>query len=180
MTASEFNHAPEQADQAGPAAPAEAAPSRLNRLNSRRRRAGVTTALTLAAFAGSTLLASSPADAATIEAKALSIAASKHGDPYRYGAAGPNRFDCSGLTYYAFKHAGKSLPRTAQAQYNSVQHISKAGLRPGDLVFFHSGSYVYHVGIYAGGGKVWHAPYTGSYVKLEKIWTSAVWYGRIR
>ncbi|TDT98742.1 cell wall-associated NlpC family hydrolase [Streptomyces sp. 846.5] len=177
MTASELNHAPEQAHQAGDAAPAGAAPSRLN---SRRRRAGVTTALTLAAFAGSTLLASSPADAATIEAKALSIAASKHGDPYRYGAAGPNRFDCSGLTYYAFKHAGKSLPRTAQAQYNSVQHISKAGLRPGDLVFFHSGSYVYHVGIYAGGGKVWHAPYTGSYVKLERIWTSAVWYGRIR
>ncbi|MHA6758759.1 C40 family peptidase [Streptacidiphilus sp. PAMC 29251] len=149
------------------------------RFNTRRWRAGVTSALTLAAVAGSTFLASSPASAATIEAKALSIAASKHGDPYSYGSAGPNRFDCSGLTYYSFKKAGKTLPRTAQAQYNKVHHISKASLRPGDLVFFHTGSSVYHVGIYAGGGKIWHAPHTGTYVKLEKIWTKSVYYGRV-
>ncbi|MEY9967145.1 cell wall-associated NlpC family hydrolase [Streptacidiphilus sp. MAP12-16] len=161
MTASAITHAPKR------------------NLNSRRWRAGVTSALTLAAVAGSTLLANSPADAATIEAKALSIAASKHGDPYSYGAAGPNRFDCSGLTYYSFKHAGKNLPRTAQAQYNSVRHISRASLRPGDLVFFHSGSYVYHVGIYAGYNRIWHAPHSGSYVKLERIWTGSVWFGRI-
>ena len=128
---------------------------------------------------GSTFLASSPASAATIEAKALSIAASKHGDPYHYGSDGPSRFDCSGLTYYAFKHAGKTLPRTAQAQYNKVHHISKASLRPGDLVFFHSGRSVYHVGIYAGHGQIWHAPHTGTYVKKEKIWTKSVYYGRI-
>jgi len=151
----------------------------VTRFNSRRWRAGVTSALTLAAVAGSTLLASAPADAATIEAKALHIAASKHGDPYRYGSAGPNRFDCSGLTYYSFKHAGKTLPRTAQAQYNKVHHISRASLRPGDLVFFHSGRSVYHVGIYAGHNKIWHAPHTGARVRLEKIWTSAVYFGRI-
>ena len=150
-----------------------------NQRTNGRRRAGITSALTLAAVAGSTLMASAPADAATIEARALSIAASKHGDPYAWGASGPNRFDCSGLTYYSFKHAGKSLPRTAQAQYNSVRHISRSSLRPGDLVFFHYGSYVYHVGIYAGGGRIWHAPHTGTYVKQERIWTDSVWYGRI-
>ncbi|MEZ0092996.1 C40 family peptidase [Streptacidiphilus sp. EB129] len=147
-------------------------------VNSRRWRPAVASALTLAALAGSTLLAAAPADAATVEMKALSIAASKHGDPYGWGATGPNRFDCSGLTYYAFKHAGRTLPRTAQAQYNSVRHISKSSLRPGDLVFFHYGSYVYHVGIYAGGGMIWHAPRPGSYVKKERIWTNSVWYGR--
>ena len=145
-----------------------------------RQRAGVTAALTLAAVAGSTLLASTPADAATIEGKALSIAASKHGDPYRWGAKGPNAFDCSGLIYYAFRHAGRALPRTAQEQYDSVQHISRRSLRPGDLVFFHYGDDVYHVGIYAGHDMIWHAPYPGSYVKLERIWTSEVWFGRIR
>ena len=148
-----------------------------------RWRAGVTTALTLAAVAGSSLLASSPAEAATpmaIEGRALGIAASKHGDPYRYGAKGPNAFDCSGLVYYSFKRAGKSMPRTAQEQYNSVQHISRRSLRPGDLVFFHEGGHVYHVGIYAGNDRVWHAPYPGEGVKLERIWTSAVWFGRIR
>lgn len=173
MTASVRTHAQKQ-----DSIPAQA-PGTAGRNNSRRWRAGVTSVLTLAAVAGGTLLGSGTADAATIEAKALNIAASKHGDPYRYGSAGPTRFDCSGLTYYSFKHAGKTLPRTAQAQYNKVHHISKASLRPGDLVFFHSGRSVYHVGIYAGHGKVWHAPHTGSYVKLEKIWTKSVYYGRI-
>ena len=146
--------------------------------NSRRWRVGATALLTLAAVAGGPLLTAGTAQATTVEAKALSIAASKHGDPYVYGAAGPNRFDCSGLTSYAFKKAGRTIPRTAQAQYNASHHISKASLKPGDLVFFHSGRSVYHVGIYAGGGKIWHAPHTGTVVKLEKIWTTQVYYGR--
>jgi cell wall-associated NlpC family hydrolase len=120
-----------------------------------------------------------PGDAATIEGRALTIAASKHGDPYEWGAKGPNAFDCSGLIYYAFRHAGRALPRTAQEQYDSVEHISRRSLRPGDLVFFHYGDDVYHVGIYAGHNRIWHAPYPGAYVRLERIWTSQVWYGRI-
>ncbi|MET7765178.1 C40 family peptidase [Streptomyces sp. NPDC005393] len=141
-------------------------------------RASAVSALTVAAVA-------SPgcppeAEAATASAKALKVAASKKGAPYKYGAAGPNRFDCSGLTLYAYKRAGKRLPRTAAAQYNRTRHIAAASRKGGDLVFFHSGGSVYHVGVYAGSGRVWHAPKTGEVVRLERIWTRKVWYGHVR
>jgi cell wall-associated NlpC family hydrolase len=113
-------------------------------------------------------------------AKALKVAAAKKGAPYRWGAKGPGSFDCSGLTYYAFRKAGKKLPRTAAAQYNRVRHISRSTRRPGDLVFFHAGPSVYHVGIYAGKGKIWHSPKPGRKVRKERIWTSNVLYGRVR
>ncbi|SEL91987.1 C40 family peptidase [Streptacidiphilus jiangxiensis] len=147
----------------------------------RRLKTGLTTLAATGAFLGATAVAAPSADAGalTIGQKALRIAESKHGDPYRWGATGPNSFDCSGLTYYAFRHAGRHLPRTAQDQYNRVQHISFRQLRPGDLIFFHYGSYVYHVGIYAGHWEIWHAPHSGSYVKLEHIWTDSVWFGRV-
>jgi cell wall-associated NlpC family hydrolase len=93
-----------------------------------------------------------------IETKAYSIAKSKNGYPYQYGAAGPYRFDCSGLTYYAFGHAGHAVPRTAQSQYNSMHHISWSYRRVGDLVAIgYSSSRITHVGIYAGywSGKSW-------------------------
>ncbi|MET9375737.1 C40 family peptidase [Streptomyces sp. NPDC003035] len=146
-------------------------------------RAGAVSALTLAAVGG-TMLApgvTSEAQAATSYAgKALNIAASKKGSPYKYGASGPNRFDCSGLTLYSYKKAGKSLPRTAQQQYNKTRHISASSRQRGDLVFFHSGGRVYHVGIYAGSNKIWHSPKQGSWVKLDRIWSSKVYYGRVR
>ncbi|NJQ01616.1 C40 family peptidase [Streptomyces zingiberis] len=147
----------------------------------RLTRAGAVSALTLAAFGGSLLApgAAPEAQAATAGTKALKVAASKKGSPYKYGAAGPSRFDCSGLTQYAFKKAGKKLPRTAAAQYNKTRHISAGSRAKGDLVFFHSGGSVYHVGVYAGSGKVWHSPKAGSVVKLEKIWTKSVRYGRV-
>ncbi|MFG2334476.1 C40 family peptidase [Streptomyces sp. NPDC048604] len=145
-------------------------------------RAGAVSALTAAAVGGTLL-----APGATPEARAagayastaLGVAASKKGAPYKYGAAGPHRFDCSGLTLYSYKRAGKTLPRTAQQQYNRTRHISASSRTRGDLVFFHSGGRVYHVGIYAGNGRIWHSPKTGSWVKLDRIWTSKVWYGRV-
>ncbi|HET6359795.1 C40 family peptidase [Streptomyces sp.] len=146
-------------------------------------RAGAVSALTLAAVGGSLLApgAVPEAYAAATHAKtALKVAASKKGAPYKFGAAGPSRFDCSGLTVYSYKKAGKKLPRTAQQQYNRTRHIPASSRQKGDLVFFHYGSRVYHVGIYAGRGKIWHSPKTGSWVKLEKIWTKKVWYGRVR
>ncbi|MET9773143.1 C40 family peptidase [Streptomyces sp. NPDC006367] len=154
----------------------------LNRVPSLVARAGTASALTLAAVGGSLVVpgASGEAAAATHAAKALKIAASKKGSPYAWGAVGPYRFDCSGLTLYSFKKAGKKLPRTAAQQYNKTRHISAKSRKAGDLVFFHSGSYVYHVGIYAGKGKMWHAPKTGDVVRLQKIWTNKVWYGRVK
>ncbi|MFG2631630.1 C40 family peptidase [Streptomyces sp. NPDC048473] len=145
-------------------------------------RAGTASVLTLAAVGGTMLApgATAQAQAATLSMKALNIAASKKGSPYRWGATGPNRFDCSGLTAYSFKKAGKKLPRTAQQQYNKTRHISASHRRRGDLVFFHYGRSIFHVGIYAGKGKIWHSPRTGSVVRLEKIWTKSVYYGRVR
>ncbi|MBT2488480.1 C40 family peptidase [Streptomyces sp. ISL-96] len=145
-------------------------------------RAGAASALTLAAIGGTMLApgAVPEAHATSLSAKALNVAASKKGAPYKYGATGPSRFDCSGLTLYSYKKAGKTLPRTAQSQYNKTRHISASSRQRGDLVFFHSGGSVYHVGIYAGSGKIWHSPKSGAVVRLEKIWSKSVRYGRVR
>lgn len=145
-----------------------------------QRRAGNTAVLT-AVLAGSLLAPgfTPSADAAAVAAEALHVAAAKRGAPYQWGAAGPYRFDCSGLTVYAFRAAGRRLPRTAAAQYALSRHVSAASRVPGDLVFFHYGHDVYHVGVYAGHNQIWHAPHTGARVRLERIWTRAVWYGRV-
>jgi len=108
----------------------------------------------------------------------LRIAASKAGTPYSYGATGPGAFDCSGFTQWVFHRVGKNLPRTSSAQAGAVRRVSAGDARPGDLVFFTGGSGVYHVGIYAGGGMLWHAPRPGEGVRRERIWTSSVFYGR--
>ncbi|MGW6142341.1 C40 family peptidase [Streptomyces sp. NPDC055144] len=154
----------------------------LNRVPSLLARAGTASALTLAVTGGSLLVpgAAPEAEAAPPATKALQIAASKRGSPYRWGATGPHTFDCSGLTLYSFKAAGKKLPRTAAQQYNKTRHVSASHRKRGDLVFFHSGFGVYHVGIYAGKGKIWHSPKTGDVVRLQRIWTKSVWYGRVR
>ncbi|MHA7961063.1 C40 family peptidase [Streptomyces sp. L500] len=153
---------------------------------SRLSRAGVVplsvkSALTLAAVSATVLGpgAVNDAEAATISTKALWIAASKAGSPYVWGGTGPYSFDCSGLTQYSFKRAGKQLPRTAQGQYNRTEHIPSFSREQGDLVFFHGRGGVYHVGIYAGNNLIWHAPKTGSVVRLERIWTRSVSYGRV-
>ncbi|MFI1970814.1 C40 family peptidase [Streptomyces cinnamoneus] len=153
-------------------------PSRLSRA---RAVSASVSALTLAAV-GATVVApggAADAEAATVSTAALQIAASKAGAPYQWGATGPYRFDCSGLTQYSFKRAGKELPRTAQQQYNRTRQIPGFSREQGDLVFFHGRGGVYHVGIYAGGNKIWHAPKTGSVVRLERIWTRSVSYGRV-
>lgn len=89
-------------------------------------RAGLVSAVALATVGGTLVVpgASADAEAASSSAAALRIAASKKGSPYKYGATGPYRFDCSGLTLYSFKRAGKRLPRTAAAQYNRTDRKS--------------------------------------------------------
>lgn len=93
---------------------------------------------------------------------AVAAAASQIGKPYVYGATGPNSFDCSGLTGYAWKQAGVSLPRTSQGQAGAGRSVPVSQIQPGDLVIYYSG--MSHVGIYAGNGKIIHAPRTGSNV----------------
>jgi peptidoglycan DL-endopeptidase CwlO len=86
-------------------------------------------------------------------AKVLAEARKHKGALYKYGAAGPRRFDCSGFTMYVYrKAAGKKLPHKANSQQRYGKAISKSRKRIGDLIIFRSGSYGYHAAIYAGGG----------------------------
>ena len=118
---------------------------------------------------------------AGVGARAVRIAATRRGAPYQWGAVGPRRFDCSGLTMWVYARMGKRLPRTAAQQYAATRHIPSWARRPGDLVFFKTGSgYVHHVGIYAGAGTIWHAPHSGDHVRRARLWTRTVWYGRVR
>ena len=85
----------------------------------------------------------------------LEAALAQVGDPYVWGGTGPDGFDCSGLTSYAYAAVGVSLPHSSRAQSRMGTAVSRGDLQPGDLVFF--GSPVYHVGIYVGNGKMVHA-----------------------
>lgn len=100
------------------------------------------------------------------------------GVPYRYGGSTPSGFDCSGFTSYVYRKAGVSIPRTASAQRRAAKWISRSSARAGDLVFFHKGGRVYHVGIYAGGNRVLHSPRPGKRVEVVNMWTRSVSFGR--
>lgn len=101
-------------------------------------------------------------------ASAFSAAKGKVGMPYVWGATGPNSFDCSGLTSWAFQQAGVSIPRTSQAQANAGTRISSmSALKPGDLIIMRSD--LSHVGFYAGNGQILHAPKPGAQVRYESI-----------
>jgi len=97
----------------------------------------------------------------------VNIAMKYLGAPYRWGASGPNAFDCSGFTMFVYGQVGVSLPHSSRAQYGSGQRVSRADLQPGDLVFF--GSPIHHVGIYVGGGQYIHSPRTGDVVKVSPL-----------
>ena len=122
-----------------------------------------------------------PAQAMTsYQYRVLHEAASHKGQPYVYGAAGPTKFDCSGFTLWVFGRFGKRLPHNSAQQYGVVHHITKAYRQPGDLIFYRNSSgRIYHVGIYAGSNRIWHAPHSGTYVKLSAISTSHFSVGRI-
>ena len=111
--------------------------------------------------------------------KEMKTAAAQKGKPYRYGAAGPNAFDCSGFTSYVLKKQGIKLARTAAGQYRQTKWVSHMNAKVGDLVFFYSSSGVYHVGILAGKMKMWHAPHTGTVVKLARLYGHNWTIGRI-
>lgn len=105
---------------------------------------------------------------------AVSAARAQLGVPYRFAASSPGvAFDCSGLTKYAWGQAGVYLPHQSRAQYASTPRVSIAAAQPGDLIYFHSP--ISHVGIYAGGGQMIHAPYTGSVVSYTSVnWGNVV------
>ncbi|AVT31166.1 glycoside hydrolase [Plantactinospora sp. BC1] len=108
---------------------------------------------------------------------AMRYALAQRGDPYLWGAEGPDRFDCSGLMLASYLSVGKRIPRVSRDQYNGTrnQSVAREALLPGDLIFFASGSSwtsIHHVGMYIGGGKMVHSPTTGDVVKVSTVWWS--------
>jgi cell wall-associated NlpC family hydrolase len=100
---------------------------------------------------------------------ALKYALKQVGDVYVWAAAGPTRWDCSGLTMRAFQQAGVSLPHSSRIQIKYGKSISAGSLKPGDLLFF--GKPISHVSIYMGGGKMVQAPRPGKRVEVVKFVT---------
>ena len=123
-----------------------------------------------------------PAPASGAQA-AISFARAQIGEPYRWAAAGPSAWDCSGLTMGAWAAGGRYLPHYSVAQYEQSTPISSGQLQPGDLVFWGSSSdpgSIYHVALYAGGGRIIHAPRTGHPVVEESLyyWIPPNFYAR--
>lgn len=105
--------------------------------------------------------------------QAIGFARAQLGEPYRWGAAGPDSWDCSGLTMAAWASAGISLPHYSVAQYYAGTPISASDMRPGDLVFWSSNGSpegIHHVAMYVGGGQVIHAPRTGRPVAVDSMY----------
>jgi cell wall-associated NlpC family hydrolase len=104
--------------------------------------------------------------------------------PYHYGGTSPSTgFDCSGMAQYVYRHYGKSIPRTADAQFRYFHRESQGAARGGDLVFFHvnssPSSYVYHVGVYEGDNHMVSAADPAEGIVWQSIWTRAVTFGTI-
>lgn len=97
----------------------------------------------------------------------MATALAQVGKPYRWGATGPNAFDCSGLTSYAWRAAGVTIPRTSRSQYGGLQRVSRSQLQPGDLVFYNSP--ISHVAMYIGGDTIVEASRTGIPVRTASL-----------
>ncbi|MBL1066735.1 C40 family peptidase [Streptomyces sp. 7-21] len=106
---------------------------------------------------------STEAPASNYGSSVLAAAQSALGSPYVWGATGPDSFDCSGLTSWAYAQAGISIPRTSQAQASAGTQIGRDQLAPGDLVLYYDD--LHHVGLYAGNGQIIHAPRPGGVVE---------------
>ena len=101
---------------------------------------------------------------------AIDEAKKQIGKPYEWGADGPDSFDCSGLTQWAWKAGGKYLPHSSQAQFSSTSRVPLAQIQPGDLVFY--GNPIHHVGLYIGDGRMIEASQTGTPVRYASIYRS--------
>jgi cell wall-associated NlpC family hydrolase len=103
----------------------------------------------------------------------MRVALAQRGDPYRYGAAGPNAFDCSGLTKFSYGRVGRAIPRTTDQQKAGLRAVAKSAKRRGDVILFVNGGNAYHAAIYIGNGRIVHSSHSGTPVKVDRIWTSS-------
>lgn len=112
--------------------------------------------------------------------KVLSRAASVKGTRYRLGGVTTKGFDCSGFVLYAMRPVGITFGRTSRDMRRETPKITKAELLPGDLVFYHNKKgTVYHVAIYAGNEKIWHARRPGLRLAKTNIYAKRISYGRV-
>jgi cell wall-associated NlpC family hydrolase len=105
--------------------------------------------------------------------RTIAYAKAQLGRPYRWGAAGPSSFDCSGLTMQAWARGGISLPHYSVAQFQRSTRISMVDAKAGDLLFWSSNgspSGIHHVALYLGGGQFIEAPHTGANVRYNSIY----------
>ncbi len=120
---------------------------------------------------GATKRADKRASHATVvareRAKVVRFARQLLGIPYSYGGTSPRSgFDCSGFTRFVYAHFGITLPHYSGAQFDRGRRVSRAGLRPGDLLFFDG---LGHVGMYVGAGRFIHAPHSGTRVSIDPL-----------
>jgi cell wall-associated NlpC family hydrolase len=107
-----------------------------------------------------------PAPAPNARAQAaVDAALSQLGKPYHWGGSGPDSYDCSGLTMWAWARAGVGLPHNSGAQYGATVRVGSGDWEPGDLLFF--GNPIHHVGMYIGNGQMVEAPYSGNSVRVN-------------
>ena len=97
----------------------------------------------------------------------VDTALAQQGKPYVWAGAGPNVYDCSGLTQFSYAAAGITLPHSSRMQSTMGVPVARADLQPGDLVFFYDP--VGHVGIYIGNGLMVHAPTAGDVVRTINV-----------
>ncbi|HEY3003715.1 MAG TPA: C40 family peptidase [Kribbellaceae bacterium] len=116
--------------------------------------------------------------------RAVAFARAQLGEPYVWGADGPDSWDCSGLTMGAWERGGVDLPHYSAAQYEQIEHISADDLRPGDLIFWADDpddpATIFHVALYIGDGYMIHAPRPGASVRIDSVyyWVDPDFFGR--
>jgi cell wall-associated NlpC family hydrolase len=147
----------------------------LARARQRAAAAASVTSSSSSPFAGATSSTAGTVSSETALA-ALHDAESQIGKPYEWGAAGPDRYDCSGLVMWSYGRVGVHLDHWTGDQWNEGAHVSRSALRPGDLVFFayntSDPSTIHHVGMYVGNGQMVDAPFTGADVRYDSAYRS--------
>lgn len=153
---------------------------RLKRMLAEAERAAASSTSGSGSGSGTTVSVSGCPRVSAVGAAAIAVqtACAQIGDPYEWGAAGPDSFDCSGLTQYAWGKAGVYLTHHAADQWDETARVSRSEARAGDLVFFYSD--LHHVGLYLGNGLMVHAAREGKPVQVSQVsYMPVAGYGRV-